>query len=82
MSQFKKNKQLSLGHRLEDGGKILAGTKGKNVTVFKDDKNTVGGYLVISAKNLAEAAMIAKGCPILNNGGTVELRQAAEMPEM
>ena len=82
MGQLKKNKQLTLGHPLEDGGKILSGIKGKNVAAFEDDKDTVGGFLVIDAKNMADATRIAKGCPIFNNGGSVELREAAEMPEM
>jgi hypothetical protein len=80
MSQLKKNKQLKLGHPLEDGGKILSGIKGKDAVSFEDNKDTIGGFLVINAKNLTEATKIAKGCPIFNNGGTVELRQGAEMP--
>lgn len=80
MSQLKKNKQLKLGHPLEDGGKKLSGLKGKEVATFEDDKDTIGGFMVINAKSMADATRIAKGCPIFNNGGTVELRQAAEMP--
>src|SRR5215470_2676030 len=79
MGQLKKNKQLTVGHPLEDGGKMLSGMKGKDVASFEDDKNTIGGYMLISAKNFAEATRISKGCPIFNNGGTVELREAAEM---
>ncbi len=79
MRQLKKSKQLKLGHPLEDGGKILAGMKGKEVSSFEDNKDTIGGFMVIHAKSIAEATKIAKGCPIFNNGGTVELRQAAEM---
>ena len=81
MGQLRKNKQLASGHPLEDGGKTLSGMKGKNVAAFDDDKDTIGGFMVITAKDLADATRIAKGCPIFNNGGTVELRQAAEMPE-
>ena len=80
MRQLKKNKQLKLGHPLEDGGKMLSGMKGKDVSSFEDDKETIGGFLVINAKSFADATKIAKGCPIFNNGGSVELRQAAEMP--
>ena len=82
MSPLKKNKQLALGHPLEDGGTILSGMKGKQAAAFEDDQNTVSGFMVIHAKNRADATRIAKGCPIFNHGGTVELRQAAEMPEM
>ena len=80
MRQLKKKKQLKMGNPLEDGGKILSGMKGKDVTPFEDDAGTIGGFLVINAKNSADAVRISKGCPIFNNGGTVELREAAEMP--
>src|SRR3977135_1647050 len=67
MAELKKRKQFTLGHPLEDGGKILSGPKGKTVTAFKDDKDAIGGLLLIKAKSLADATKIAKGCPIFNN---------------
>jgi hypothetical protein len=79
MDQLKKNKQLTTGHPLEDGGKMLSGPKGKNVAPFNDDKDTIGGFMLIKANSQAEASKIAKACPIFNNGGTVELRQTAQM---
>ena len=79
MSELKKRKQLTLGHPLGDGGKVLSGAKGKNVKVFKDDKDAIGGFLLIKATSLADATKIAKGCPIFNNGGTVELRLVERM---
>jgi hypothetical protein len=39
----------------------------------------VGGFSVIEAKNLAEAAEIASGCPILEGGGLVEVRPVMQM---
>jgi len=82
MAGLKKRKQLSMGHPLDDGGKVLSGAKGKNVAAFKADKDAIGGYLLIKAKSLTEATKIAKGCPIFNNGGTLELRPAERMPDM
>src|SRR5438132_13820073 len=82
MKGLKKRKQFTLGHPLQDGGKILSGSKGKNVASFGDSPETVGGYMLIKAKTLAEATKIAKGCPIFNNGGTVELRAIQQMPGM
>jgi hypothetical protein len=79
MNGLKKRKQLTQGHPLQDGGKILSGAKGKNVKAFKDDKDAVGGFMLIKAKSLADATAIAKGCPIFNNGGTVELRPVEKM---
>jgi hypothetical protein len=36
--------------------------------------HVMGGYFVLSASSLAEAIELAKGCPVLQNGGTVEVR--------
>ena len=82
MKGLKKNKQLKLGHPLQDGGKLLSGAKGKTVVPFADSPDSISGYMLITAKNLAEATKISKGCPIFNNGGTVELRAIQQMPGM
>ena len=36
--------------------------------------HVMGGYFVVSASSLEEATELAKGCPVLGNGGTVEVR--------
>lgn len=82
MKPLKKGKQLIAGDPLQDGGKALSGAKGKNVAPFQDGPESVSGYMLISATSLAEATKIAKGCPIFNNGGTVELRSIQQMPGM
>ncbi len=38
-----------------------------------------GGYTVIDADSLADAGEKAKGCPVLANGGTVEVYEALQM---
>ena len=38
-----------------------------------------GGYTIIDADSLADAADKAAGCPVLAAGGTVEVYQALEM---
>ena len=82
MKGLKKRKQLTSGQPLQDGGKMLSGPKGKKVAPFRDTRDSIGGYLLIKAKNLAEATRIAKGCSIFNNRGTVELRPIHQMPGM
>ena len=70
------------GHPLQDGGKILSGKKGQTVTdgPFAEGKEAVGGYMLLSAKDLATAAELAKGCPILGeDSGTVEVRIIQQM---
>jgi len=47
---------------------------------FAEAKDIVGGYLVVTAKDLAEAYEIAKGCPAPDEGGSVEVRGLAPMP--
>jgi hypothetical protein len=37
------------------------------------------GYSVLAADNLSAAADLAKGCPILTSGGTVDVYEAVDM---
>ncbi len=68
------------GHPLEGGGKIV---RGKPVSVsdgpFAEAKDLIGGYTLIEASDLNHAAEIAKGCPILEVGGAVEVRPVMKM---
>jgi hypothetical protein len=38
-----------------------------------------GGYSIVSADSLDGATALAKGCPVLTGGGTVEVYEAIEM---
>ena len=82
MELLKSRGHFKAGEPLEDGGKVLSGKYGKVVTdgPFAEAKEEVGGYFLIHAKSLADAAKIAQGCPISDNGGTVEVRPIQEMP--
>ncbi len=68
------------GHPLERAGKIVSG---KPIAVhdgpFAEAKDVIGGYTLIEANDLAEAAEVAKGCPILAVGGAVEVRPVMKM---
>ena len=63
------------GHPLEPTGKVIGGDR-KIVKdgPFAETKDVVGGYILVEAKDLAQAAEISKGCPILEVGGSVEVR--------
>lgn len=63
------------GVPLERVGKVVGGKK-KAVTdgPYAETKDVVGGFSVIEAESLDEAARIASGCPILEIGGVVEVR--------
>ncbi|HKD54278.1 MAG TPA: YciI family protein [Steroidobacteraceae bacterium] len=63
------------GHPLEPSGKVVRGNQ-KQVTdgPYAEAKDVVGGFTLIEARDLAEASELAKGCPILAVGGSVEVR--------
>lgn len=42
---------------------------------FTETKETIGGYFVVECDELREAVEIAKKCPVLLHGGSVELRE-------
>jgi hypothetical protein len=73
------NKLVSSGNRLADEGKVVK--PGAVVTngPYVEIKELIGGYIMISAGSLEEATEISKGCPILNVGGSVEVRATIPM---
>jgi hypothetical protein len=40
------------------------------------------GYSIVTAESLEAAASLAKGCPVLDAGGSVEIYEAVEIPGM
>jgi hypothetical protein len=69
-----------LGHPLEVTGMVVKGNQ-KIVTdgPYAEAKDVVGGYSLIEAKDLPHAVEISKGCPILEVGGSVEVRPVQQM---
>jgi hypothetical protein len=68
------------GHPLEHTGKVVKGKqKIVNDGPYAEAKDVVGGYIVIEAKDLQHAVEISKGCPILEAGGSVEVRPIQTM---
>ena len=65
----------AIGNPLEPTGKVV---KGKQKTItdgpYAEAKDLVGGYTLIEAKDIDEAAELAKGCPHFDTGGDVEVR--------
>jgi hypothetical protein len=66
------------GNKLADeGGRRLALVDG-NVRVtdgpYAEAKEVVGGYFIVSAADYDEAIAIARTCPHLKYGGTIDLR--------
>jgi hypothetical protein len=72
----------TLGEALVDGGKPT----GDKATVAVDGSSTSGGganpingYSIVSAATLDDALSIAKGCPHLDAGGTIEVGELLDM---
>lgn len=67
------------GHPLERTGKLVSG-KSKTVTDGPfAEKDMVGGYTLIEAKDIAHATELSMGCPIFEHGGQVEVRPVQQM---
>jgi hypothetical protein len=68
------------GEPLDGKGKVIRGKK-QVVTdgPYAESKDLVGGYLIVQAASLAKAADIAKGCPIFENNGSVEIREIKQL---
>ncbi len=80
-------KELTASGNVKDGGQPLEAEgkvvkdKGSTVTdgPFAEAKDLVGGYTLIEAPTLERAAELAKGCPVLERGGAVEVRPIMQL---
>ena len=67
------------GQPLERTGKLVRPGKSVIDGPFAEAKDVVGGYTLIKANDVAQAAELAKGCPILDRGGHVEVRPVMKL---
>ena len=76
----KKGHIKDIGQPLEPTGTVVAGRQ-KSVTdgPFAEAKDVIGGYTLVLAKDLAEAAELSKGCPVFERDGFVEIRPVMKM---
>jgi hypothetical protein len=79
-------KDLTASGNLKDPGQPLDGegrVVQENGTVtdgpFAEAKDLVGGFTLIEAESIGRAAELARNCPILAVGGTVEVRPIMKM---
>jgi hypothetical protein len=73
------NKLTDRGNRLFPSGKVV---KPGNVITdgpYTEIKESIGGYSIVKANSLEEATELAKGCPGLSVGGSVEVREIQQM---
>lgn len=80
MQKLTKDGNFVAGEPLEKTGKNVAGAR-KVITdgPFAEAKEVVGGYLIVNAKDLHHATELAKGCPIFEEDGHVEIRPIQKM---
>ena len=72
-------KLIDRGNRLNPAGKVVKPLLAVTDGPYIETKESVGGYTMVRAESLDEAAEMAKGCPILLFGGNVEVREIDRM---
>lgn len=73
------NKLADRGNILGSAGKVV---KPGNVVTdgpYSEIKELIGGYIMVKTHSIEDAAEIAKGCPIFETGGNVEIRPIVPM---
>jgi hypothetical protein len=70
-----------LGKSLVDGGNPTGASKtiAANGSVSSGAANGASGYSVISADSLDAAVALAKGCPVLGGGASIEVCEIVEV---
>jgi hypothetical protein len=68
------NRLASVGAVVKPGGIVTNGP-------YVEIKEGIGGYIMVRAESIEEAAELSKGCPILYIGGSVEVRPVVPMED-
>jgi len=76
-----KGQLKNAGIPLEAPGCVVRGQKGVTDGPYAETKEIVGGFSIIEARDLKHAAEIAAGCPIVQGGGSVEVRPVRLPPQ-
>ncbi len=68
------------GQPLDATGRVVRGSK-KVVTdgPYVEAKDMVLGFLIIEARDLAQAVELSSACPMVVGGGSVEIRPVAKL---
>lgn len=69
------------GRPLALTGRVVSGARGQSVVdgPYAEAKEVIGGYFFLNAVDIDEATEIAKNCPGLSLGLTVEVRPVADV---
>jgi hypothetical protein len=80
MGELTKSGHFKAGEPLAREGRQLVGKDRRLVDgPFAEAKDIVGGYLIVQAKDINEATELARGCPIFDHDGIVEIRPVQQM---
>jgi len=74
-----KGQLASSGNRLGSDGKTVRPSAIVTNGPYAEVKEIIGGFIVVKASSIDEAAELAKGCPTLTVGGNVEVRSIIPM---
>lgn len=66
-------------HRLKLEGKLLSQASGLKDEIVVSGNQVITGNMIIKAESMEEVVEIAKKCPIILAGGSVELREINPM---
>jgi hypothetical protein len=74
---FQKGWMVDAGDALTPEGRVVNAKKVVTDGPFVESKEILGGFSIVQADTIDEAAELAKGCPVLLTGGRVEVRPLA-----
>lgn len=68
--------KIVTAHPLAHEGKLVSGAKGSTVAdgPFAESKEAVGGFFLLQVDSFDEAMEIAKASPVVDYGGSIEVR--------
>ena len=70
----------SFGEPLQPGGRVVKGNKKQVLDgPYAEAKDIVGGYSLIVARDIEQAVELSLGCPIFEDGGSVEVRPVRQL---
>ncbi len=72
---------VAMGEALCPEGKVVDGDQSITDGPYAETREIVGGYTMVEAKDLQAACGLAKGCPIFDVGGRVEVREVMVIPQ-
>lgn len=75
------NKLANPGNRLSPDGRVVKAGNLVTDGPYVEIKEAIGGYIIVKAASLDEAAELANGCPILAINGNVEVRTIVPMDD-